>query len=255
MALLCQSHMLCNAHLLDTGLSLIWSPMGQSHLLSNAHLLETADTGRKVGFPVVTSVQDFCRMRVFQMSYSNPPIILDQTCTSSSPLHFLYNRTYTFPCPLLMWSLPTWPCSPPCHMILIISCTTGVIMWTYTCPYPLLMWSLPGPVVSHAIGFLSFSGVVMWTYTCPYLWSLPGRVVLHAICSLSFPVQLDLSCVYAHPYPLLMWSLPGPVVLHAWNFCQIAIDLLTCMIPAYDQTLELGMHNWYATLPIWSYVF
>ena len=35
-----QSHLLCNAHLPKTGLSLIWTLMGQSHLLCNAHLLE-----------------------------------------------------------------------------------------------------------------------------------------------------------------------------------------------------------------------
>ena len=33
--------LLRKAHLLKTGLSLIWSLMGQSHLLLNAHLLET----------------------------------------------------------------------------------------------------------------------------------------------------------------------------------------------------------------------
>ena len=35
-----QSHLLCEAHLLKTGLSLIQSLMGQSHLLCEAHLLE-----------------------------------------------------------------------------------------------------------------------------------------------------------------------------------------------------------------------
>ena len=35
------SLLLLNAHLLETGLSLIWSLMGQSHLLCKAHLLET----------------------------------------------------------------------------------------------------------------------------------------------------------------------------------------------------------------------
>jgi len=39
-------------------------------------------------------MQDFCKIRVFQLSYGSPSTILDQTDTWCGPLHFLYNRTY-----------------------------------------------------------------------------------------------------------------------------------------------------------------
>ena len=85
-------------------------------------LYRSSPTGRKVAFPVATSMQDFCRTHVFQLSYSSPPTILDQTY----------------------------------DVVLYISCTTGLIMCTCTFPYPFLMWSLPDPVVLHAMWSLPF---------------------------------------------------------------------------------------------------
>ena len=156
---------------------------------------------------------------------------LSARTSSCSPLHFLYNRTYHVDIHI---SLPTpdviliRPCSPSCHMILIISCTTGVIMWTYTCPYPLLMWSLPGPVVSHAIGFLSFP--VQQESSCGHAHVL--TLILAKPCSPPCHMFLIISCTTGL-VKCICTSLPtpdvGPVVLHAWKFCQIAIDLLTCM--------------------------
>ena len=101
---------------------------------------ELSATGRKVAFPVVTSMQDFCRIHVFQLSYSNPPTILEQTHHVALYIS-CYNRTYhvyihTFPTPGVIL---VRPCNPPCHMILTISCTTGyTIMWMLYDPYHFL---------------------------------------------------------------------------------------------------------------------
>ena len=192
---------------------------------------------KKLAFPVATSVQDFCRIHSFQMPCSSPPTILHQTHHVTLYISYttgLVMCTCTRPCPFLMWSssdpvvLHTiWslsfpahqylsctctcpypppdvilarPCSLPCHMILVISCTSGLVMCTCTRPYP--------------------SPDVILARPC----SLPCRMILVISCT-SRLVVYTCTC----PYPLLMWSLPGPVVLHAWK------TSLTCKLQGYDK--------------------
>ena len=104
--------------------------------------------GISCGYFSAGFLQDTCIPNALQQSSYNPA-----PDTSCDPLHFLHIRT----CRVHMhMSLPipdvilARPCSPPYHMILVISCTSGLVVCTCTCPYPLLMWSLPGPVVLHA---------------------------------------------------------------------------------------------------------
>ena len=165
--------------------------------------------GISCGYFSAGFLQDTFIPNALQQSSYNPA-----PDTSCDPLHFLYNRT----CHVHMHtSLPipdvilVRSCSPPHHMILVISCTSVLVMCTCTCPYPPpdVILARPCSLPCHMILVISCtSGLVMCTCTCPY----PSPdVILARPCSLPCRMILVISCtsrlvVYTCtcPYPLLM---------------------------------------------------
>ena len=122
----------------------------KSHLLNYQYLQQANNTCTKLNYTVFSLSQhvdinlypEGSPCSRFIRYTQRISVNLHQNCpsgfsvsTSSSNRTGLVDAHMSLPTPVMILARP---CSPPCHMILTISCTTGLIMCKCTCPYSLL---------------------------------------------------------------------------------------------------------------------